>query len=117
MQSNLMPPLTTAHGPEPSTGRLDHAPLGPLEGRSKNVPTKRIARVRELQRRVRDALLGSGYAALGFVGCDVQQNQVVLSGSVPSYHLKQLAQVFAQRVEGVGRVDNRLEVRGRRPAR
>jgi osmotically-inducible protein OsmY len=58
--------------------------------------------------------VGSGYAALAFVSCDINQNLVILSGSVPSYHLKQLAQVFAQRVEGVGRVDNRLEVRRRR---
>ncbi len=38
---------------------------------------------------------------------------MVLSGSVPSYHLKQLAQVYVQRVEGIGEIDNRLEVRRR----
>jgi len=60
--------------------------------------------------------LESGYAALDFIGCDVEQNRVILYGSVPSYHLKQLAQVFVQRVDGVGRVENRLAVECRRPA-
>jgi osmotically-inducible protein OsmY len=114
MQINVMPSLTTENGLEAPTGRVDRTVVGPLDGRSKNLPTRRISRVQELRRKVVDALVGSGYAALGFVGCDVQQNQVILSGSVPSYHLKQLAQVFAQRVEGVGRIDNRLEVRRRR---
>jgi osmotically-inducible protein OsmY len=45
----------------------------------------------------------------------VDNNRVILRGSVPSYHLKQLAQVHALRVEGVGRLENRLEVRGRVP--
>ncbi len=35
---------------------------------------------------------------------------------VPSYHLKQLAQVFAQQVDGVDRIDNRLAVERKRPA-
>jgi hypothetical protein len=112
MQSNLMRPSATAHGLEASTART----VRPFDGRFKNLRTRPIPRGQELQRGVLDALVRSGYAALAFVGCDVQQNQVILSGCVPSYHLKQLAQVFAQRVEGVGRVDNRLEVRGRRPA-
>lgn len=72
-------------------------------------------RVHELQQHVIDALVNSGYAALAFVGCDIDGGRVILRGSVPSYHLKQLAQVHALRVDGVGRVENRLEVRGRRP--
>jgi osmotically-inducible protein OsmY len=65
----------------------------------------------ELRSRVVAALINSGYAALAFIGCDVVRNRVILKGSVPSYHLKQLAQEFAQRVDGVGRIDNRLQVR------
>jgi osmotically-inducible protein OsmY len=75
----------------------------------------RASRRQELQTKVIASLLGSGYAALAFIDCDVQQNGVVLFGSVPSYHLKQLAQVYAQRVEGVDRIENQLEVQGRRP--
>jgi osmotically-inducible protein OsmY len=57
------------------------------------------------------SLQGSGYAALAFVGCRAHGDRVVLDGSVPTYHLKQLAQTVVQRVAGVGRVDNRLAVR------
>jgi osmotically-inducible protein OsmY len=69
------------------------------------------SRRQDIQLQVVEALINSGYAALSFVGCDVDHNRVILHGCVPSYHLKQLAQVFAQRVEGIGRVDNRLDVR------
>ncbi|MBA3484382.1 MAG: BON domain-containing protein [Pirellulales bacterium] len=68
-------------------------------------------RRQDLQSRVVESLISSGYAALTFVGCEVDHNRVILHGCVPSYHLKQLAQVFAQRVEGIGRVENLLEVR------
>jgi osmotically-inducible protein OsmY len=53
----------------------------------------------------------SGYAALAFVACHVQGDAIVLDGSVPTYHLKQLAQAIVRRVDGVRRIDNRLEVR------
>ena len=58
-------------------------------------------------------LAGLLVTALSLVGCDVDRDRVILSGSVPSYHMKQLAQVFALRVEGVDRIDNRLEVHER----
>lgn len=53
----------------------------------------------------------SGYAALGRVDCRSAGDAIILKGSVPTYHLKQLAQVFVQRVHGVRRVVNRLDVR------
>jgi osmotically-inducible protein OsmY len=76
---------------------------------------ERDQRFRDLRTRVLAALVNSGYAALAFIGCDVDHGRVVLHGCVPSYHLKQLAQVYAQRVEGVSRVDNRVEVLGPAP--
>jgi osmotically-inducible protein OsmY len=57
------------------------------------------------------SLQDSGYAALSLVGCRAHGDRVVLDGSVPTYHLKQLAQTVVQRVAGVGRVDNQLAVR------
>jgi hypothetical protein len=57
------------------------------------------------------ALVESGYAALGRVDCRSAGDAIILHGIVPTYHLKQLAQVFVQRVHGVGRVVNRLDVR------
>jgi osmotically-inducible protein OsmY len=77
-------------------------------------------RLQELHNKIVASLADSGYAALAFIGCDVHHNRVILRGSVPSYHLKQLAQVYAQRVDGIGRIDNQLkvgrpEVRGHGP--
>ena len=74
-----------------------------------------MRRVGDLKDRIVEALNNSGYAALSLVGCEVDNNRVILRGSVPSYHLKQLAQEHALRVEGIGRLENRLEVRGLGP--
>lgn len=64
----------------------------------------------DLRRSVLESLVRSGYAALNFVTCEVHGSRVVLEGSVPSYHLKQLAQAFVLKVDGVARVENRLRV-------
>lgn len=65
----------------------------------------------ELAAAAAGSLQQSGYAALSFVGCQAQGDQIILNGSVPNYHLKQLAQAVVQRVAGVRCVDNRLAVR------
>ena len=57
------------------------------------------------------SLIESGYAALSAVDCRSAGDAIILQGAVPTYHLKQLAQVFVQRVNGVGRVINCLDVR------
>jgi osmotically-inducible protein OsmY len=65
---------------------------------------------RALEIDVASALMRSGYAALAGVRCEVKGDRITLFGAVPTYHLKQLAQVFAQRVDGVGKVVNRIAV-------
>jgi osmotically-inducible protein OsmY len=70
-----------------------------------------------LRAAVAASLDGSGYAALSWIGCEVSGDRVILQGSVPTFHLKQLAQVFAQRVAEGARVDNRLSVRRQAVAR
>ena len=85
-----------------------------LEVERRPLPSSPNRRLQDLHARVIESLVNSGYVALGRIGCDIDQNRVILHGSVPSYHLKQLAQVY-QRVEGIGRIENRLEVRGRGP--
>lgn len=67
----------------------------------------------ELQERVASALSALGYPSLAAVHCDVAAGRVVLSGMLPSYHLKQMAQVAALGVAGRGRVDNRVIVTSR----
>lgn len=69
--------------------------------------------VDELPERVALALSALGYPSLAAVRCDVAAGRVVLSGTLPSYHLKQMAQVAALGVAGRGRVDNRVIVTSR----
>jgi hypothetical protein len=56
-------------------------------------------------------LRSSRYSALKHVACDYQGGVLVLRGCLPSYYLKQIAQeVVAHRVQGVGRLDNQIQV-------
>jgi osmotically-inducible protein OsmY len=63
---------------------------------------------------LRDAILNglrqSGYRALARVQCEVVGGTVALSGVVPSFFLKQIAQTIIMRMSGVTRLTNRLEV-------
>jgi osmotically-inducible protein OsmY len=52
----------------------------------------------------------SGYPFLRAVKCEVYEGVTVLSGTVPTFHLKQVAQALASHTPGVGQIDNRLHV-------
>jgi len=52
----------------------------------------------------------SGYAPLWCVKCEAQDDVVSLTGTVPTFHLKQIAQELAVHTVGVRRVENRLLV-------
>lgn len=54
----------------------------------------------------------SGYPFLWGVNCKCNSGEVVLTGTVPTFYLKQVAQELARRTAGVIRVDNRLQVTG-----
>jgi osmotically-inducible protein OsmY len=56
-------------------------------------------------------LRSSRYSALKHVSCDCQGGVLVLRGCLPTYYLKQIAQeVVAHQVQGVGRLDNQIQV-------
>jgi hypothetical protein len=56
-------------------------------------------------------LRSSSYSALKHVSCDCQGGVLVLRGCLPTYYLKQIAQeVVAHQVQGVGRLDNQIQV-------
>ena len=58
-------------------------------------------------------LRGNPYLALKNVSCDWLDGVLVLRGCLPSYYLKQIAQeVVAHQVQGVGRLDNQIQVVG-----
>lgn len=59
-------------------------------------------------------LAGSGYPPLRRVCCEMASGVLTISGTVPSYYLKQVAQTLAGTVDGVTRIENRLDVRSRR---
>jgi hypothetical protein len=44
------------------------------------------------------------------VSCRMVEGKVVLSGKVRSFYLKQLAQEILRKVDGIGSIDNQLEV-------
>jgi osmotically-inducible protein OsmY len=58
------------------------------------------------QRRLRD----NPYRALSSISCGYALGVLTLRGSVPSYYLKQRAQVAVAQVEGVDRIENQIEV-------
>jgi osmotically-inducible protein OsmY len=52
----------------------------------------------------------SGYPFLRSVHCEVREDVMVLSGTVPTFHLKQIAQELAVHTPGVRQIENRLHV-------
>jgi hypothetical protein len=50
------------------------------------------------------------YLALKNVTCDLLGGVLVLRGRLPSYYLKQIAQEAVVSLEGVERIDNRIQV-------
>lgn len=66
---------------------------------------------RELEADARAELRMSAYASVRRVSCELQDGAIILRGCVPSYFLKQIAQsALIERLNGVVRIDNRLEV-------
>jgi osmotically-inducible protein OsmY len=60
---------------------------------------------------VLQTLRRSGYPPLRNVECEVKGQTIVLHGVVPTYHLKQLVQTLALKVDEVRTVQNLIEVR------
>jgi hypothetical protein len=65
-----------------------------------------------LGRTAETLLWQSGYLALRGVTCEVDDGELCLRGSLPTYYLKQMAQELVSKVEGVRRVINQIEVSG-----
>lgn len=59
---------------------------------------------------VRRRLAESSYCFLRAVRCEFADGTLTLSGRVPSYYLKQIAQTFGQKVVGVERIVNHIDV-------
>lgn len=66
-----------------------------------------------LLRSARTILEASSHAALKSVDCQCYAGTVTLSGRLPSYYHKQLAQELIARIEGVHAIVNSTEVGSR----
>src|SRR5687767_11947289 len=91
--------------------------LGPQDGVGKELPmhTKAISRGSEQKRKIetaiRSQLISSGHYALRKVSCKFEDNVLKLSGRVPTYYEKQLAQnLVMQQLPVELTLENRLEV-------
>jgi hypothetical protein len=65
-----------------------------------------------VQTAARAALRGAGYRALAELECHVENGSLVLSGTVSSYYLKQVAQSVVLRLARDWRLNNCVNVRG-----
>jgi osmotically-inducible protein OsmY len=65
---------------------------------------------RQIAEIARTKLRGSSYFELRNIECDFSGGVLALRGSVPSYHLKQLAQAIVAEVPGVLTVENCVQV-------
>jgi len=57
-----------------------------------------------------DRLGSSSHLFLRHIACHAEGDALCLEGKVPSFYLKQTAQSLLQSLEGVPRVENRLQV-------
>jgi osmotically-inducible protein OsmY len=113
------------HSSQQTRTMLDTALYPGTRNSSVNAPASAADKIRGLERTSRaaksdfdsvsieavgQALRATGYAALRDIQIEIERGVVVLWGRVPTYHQKQLAQVTAQRVDGVRGIANGIEV-------
>ncbi len=85
----------TDQGP-PSSTRIDPRDANPVD----------VALTRKIQERLRQ----SPYRRLHLVSTDVRNGVAVLEGRVPSFHVKQVAYCLLANLDGLRRIDDRMEV-------
>jgi osmotically-inducible protein OsmY len=67
-------------------------------------------RVSDVVERAESELRRNAYVALKNIACEYREGVLTLNGCLPTYYLKQVAQEAVARLNGVERVDNRIEV-------
>ena len=73
-------------------------------------PIHVVAPICRMTEQVRELLDRSSYCSLRSVACETSNGQLILSGIVANYHLKQIAQTIAVSVAGPGGVRNQISV-------
>ncbi len=64
----------------------------------------------ELVELAENRLRGNSYLSLKNISCEFHEGALILRGCVPSYYLKQVAQMAVTPMEGVSRIVNQIEV-------
>jgi hypothetical protein len=77
---------------------------------AKEVSDGTMDRIYAIRALAKAALRATGYRELATLDCEVVDRTVAISGTVPSYYLKQIAQAVLARLDGVIRVENLVEV-------
>jgi osmotically-inducible protein OsmY len=65
---------------------------------------------RGVQELAEQCLRGNPYLALKNISCGCRDGVLVLRGCLPTYYLKQVAQVAVADLEGVESIDNQIQV-------
>ncbi|TWU05823.1 BON domain-containing protein [Stieleria varia] len=84
-------------------------PSGESDTKTRSTKTRSNDR-QSVEDALREQLALSGRRPLLRIDCSCDSNRCVLSGRVPSYFLKQVAQEIARGIEGVNVIENRIEV-------
>jgi osmotically-inducible protein OsmY len=69
-----------------------------------------LARSHPIQELAQAKLRRSPYYDVRNAACNFHEGVLTLRGRVSSYYLKQMAQTLVRRLDGVGEIDNQLEV-------
>lgn len=69
-----------------------------------------MTRDERLQNSVISELHASAYRPIQTIECHVHEDLVILSGRVPSFYIKQVAQTVVMKIAGVKSIENRLRV-------
>ena len=78
----------------------------PVEGQETRLSKEKAAVEADARLRLRR----SGYSQLGVVSCEFHEGVLTLRGRVSTFYLKQVAQTVIRNLDGVGEINNRLEV-------
>lgn len=80
------------------------------KSRAAAVSNSRLFDTREAEAAIQSALSQTGYGELRRLQVECSPDAVTISGRVPTYYLKQLAQSVIQDVPGISRVRNEIHV-------
>ena len=69
-----------------------------------------VVRVPDVAERAETELRRNSYVALKNVACEFRDGVLILNGCLPTYYLKQVAQEAVARLDGIARIENRIEV-------